>query len=359
MKISEKTPLILLTCLIIIASFVGGILGNWLFMYALDTYYYGAPVNGSLNSDLVIRSSKKSVIEEDVQVGQAIISAETALSGIFSAPATDEIYLPERAVGQGLIITGDGWLATDLSIPVNFSSYRVATSDKTVYEIDKVVADAISGLTFLKLKEARNMPVRDFVSSRDLIPGQTVIALRWHGEAEVARLSRALSFVRSSDSPERPLLINGLTLTDAFIFDSQGRVMGLLKDGKSLAIDSVRLAADQLIIEGEINRVFLGFNYLEPGLATISGAPTGILLTANTANDLPAVLPNSPAAKAGLRAGDVITVFDGVNLTPFVNFSSLIQEYFPGDKVNVSFKRGESNLTTEIVLEKLPVAADL
>ena len=62
------------------------------------------------------------------------------------------------------------------------------------------------------------------------------------------------------------------------------------------------------------------------------------------------VLPDSPASKAGLLTGDIVTKIDGVALTDFASLSAYIRERQPGDRVKLVVKRGEEIKEIEVKL---------
>ena len=65
---------------------------------------------------------------------------------------------------------------------------------------------------------------------------------------------------------------------------------------------------------------------------------------------LAGVSPGSPAAEAGLREGDVIVAFDGVEVTDLQGYSDLLYARKPGDTVAVTVLRGAERLTTKVTL---------
>ncbi len=68
----------------------------------------------------------------------------------------------------------------------------------------------------------------------------------------------------------------------------------------------------------------------------------------------PAVLPNSPAAKAGLKAGDIITEINGEKLTQDKSLGSVLQEYNVGDVITLKVFRAGVEMTFKITLEERP-----
>ena len=67
---------------------------------------------------------------------------------------------------------------------------------------------------------------------------------------------------------------------------------------------------------------------------------------------LAGVREGSPAAKAGLQAGDIIVKFGKVDIKSLYDFTYALGEYRPGDEVDVVLKRGKETITAKVKLDK-------
>jgi len=63
------------------------------------------------------------------------------------------------------------------------------------------------------------------------------------------------------------------------------------------------------------------------------------------------VRDGSPAAKAGLKAGDILIEFDGKKIDNLYDFTYALRSHKPGDKVSVTVMRGEEKITRDVTLE--------
>ena len=95
---------------------------------------------------------------------------------------------------------------------------------------------------------------------------------------------------------------------------------------------------------------YLGVQYgpLTPGLARQLGvnAQSGLVIGA--------VAPGSPAAQAGLRAGDVITAIDGQASLDESSLAQILSQHQPGDTLSMNVLRGNQQLTLQVTLGQSP-----
>jgi S1-C subfamily serine protease len=137
----------------------------------------------------------------------------------------------------------------------------------------------------------------------------------------------------------------------AAVVDAQGDLVGIVvattgEDGLAVAVpaDAALAVAADLVDDGEVRRAWLGVEAtdLDPAAAALLELPGGAVLTQ--------VDPASPAASAGLAAGDVII---GVGPAEVVDASDLvtaIRSGRPGERLQVRWQRGADEATAEVVL---------
>jgi S1-C subfamily serine protease len=356
MKIAESYKFWFILIGILFAAFFGGILGNWVFIYLLDKYY-GIPGGNYLaaptSSSVIVRDAKKVIVEQDNRIAATVASADRGMVRIFKRNANG-IYQIKDAVATAAVMTSDGWIVTPSRLTPaannSFDAYEAVSADRRRFSIEKIEIDSVSGLSFIRLARAQNLSVSGFISSAQLSVGQTLISIAPDSSIEVGRLSRQTPVVRASEGQPTTLLVSDFTPRGAYFFDAAGQMAGL-SDGKTIfAMDSIQSVLENLLTEGKIERSRLGVHFLNLSQALASGNETGILLTALDAEH-GAVIPNSPADRAGLRAGDIITAIDETALNEFSSFPSLLQEYRPGEQIILSVKRGTETLNVSITLD--------
>jgi S1-C subfamily serine protease len=183
--------------------------------------------------------------------------------------------------------------------------------------------------------------------------------------------------------------INNVIQTDAAInpgnsggplIDSQGQVVGITSQiesnggngnvgiGFAVPIDTVRQVAQELIANGSVQHAFLGISGTDvtPQLADVLnlGVSQGALVQT--------VVPNGPAAKAGVKGGnasvsiggqrvraggDVITEIDGKTMTGMDDVASAISQHKPGDQVQLTLVHGGQRRTVTVTLGTQPATA--
>ncbi len=114
----------------------------------------------------------------------------------------------------------------------------------------------------------------------------------------------------------------------------------------------------QQALNGEnLQRPWIGVYYtlINKQLASDDNLPVdqGALIDSSR-SDVPAVFPNSPAEKAGLKAGDIVTAIDGNTVTADKDLSEAMLEHSPGDTVALTILRDGQTMTVDVTLGVLP-----
>jgi serine protease Do len=133
------------------------------------------------------------------------------------------------------------------------------------------------------------------------------------------------------------------------LFDMQGRVIGIsstcgtsILENRHVSVDRFQRYWDRLL-KGE------DLDELEPGQGALLGVESNPEVDEA---QLGAVDPDGPAAKAGVRAGDVVIQFAGKEIRSFEDLSAEVRRHKPGEKVEVELHRGEVVLKISVTLGK-------
>lgn len=313
-------------------------------------------------SSLTIREARKVVVEQDDRIGSVIDSSQGSLVGIFKKKIrSDKAFDPENyykaggETGQGLIITSDGWIISNLKAE-SMSDFVVVTSDKKIYGIDKVISDRLTSFSFLHI-EGRDFPVKGFAQAQDMKNGQSVLAINWGGGSRLTSLveNKMDNTIRSSDSYSGQLILAD-DPDSLVLFGLDGNVVGLSGNNKTYPINIFTSAIRSVLKNKTIRRASLGVNYISLSdlIAVdpkeINQNKGAMLYKTDT---LPAVLSGSGAEAAGLKEGDIILSVNNMEINKDNNLTDVIQGFEPGAAIDVSFMRGGIKKDVQIKLGEL------
>jgi len=278
--------------------------------------------------------------------------------------------------GSGFIISADGYILTNKHVVEDAQAkYSVVLNDGKEYEAEVVGTDLFMDIGILKIK-ADNLKPLKIGDSSSLQIGQTVIAI---GNA-LAEFSNTVTkgvvsgvgrsvVASSANSSER---LDDVIQTDAAInpgnsggplLNLAGEVVGINTAvsnqgqliGFAIPINPVKKIIDSVISSGEIVRPYLGVRYVlvnaDVKAKNNLKVDHGALILRGSNNEL-AVLPGSPADKAGLLENDIILAVDGQDVTESDPLSELISKYNPGQTVEVKIMSKGVEKTVKVTLDK-------
>ncbi|HET9014622.1 MAG TPA: trypsin-like peptidase domain-containing protein [Thermomicrobiaceae bacterium] len=309
-------------------------------------------------------------------------------------------YTVPAGVGSGVIYDSQGHILTNDHVIAGAQKLLVSLPDGRSFPATVVGTDPQTDLAVIQI-HGSNLPVASLGNSGQLQVGQFVIAIGNAlalpgGPTVTTGVVSALN--RTVQEPSQPSSASGTagspfgqssTQTSAggpFLFDViqtdapinpgnsggplvnlQGQVVGINTliagqaepgvqaqgIGFSIAIDTARPIANQLVTTGHVVHPYVGVQYvpLNPAIA----AQLGIRETSGAVVEQ--VVPGSPAASAGLRANDVITAIDGTKLTTESSLAEIINQHKPGDVVTLTVQRGTQQLAIKVTLGTMPTSS--
>jgi putative serine protease PepD len=131
----------------------------------------------------------------------------------------------------------------------------------------------------------------------------------------------------------------GITSAIASLGSSFGGQSGNIGVGFAIPIDQARGIAAQLIATGHASHPILGVSIAD--VTTSTGADQVLVRSVST---------GGPAAKAGIRAGDVLAAVDGTTVTSSDGLIAAVRSHKPGDKVSITYVRGGTRQTVTLTL---------
>jgi serine protease Do len=287
--------------------------------------------------------------------------------------------------GSGIIIASDGWIVTNAHVVQGarriqvrldqraaISAARKGGSHHALFEAKLQMADRDSDLAVLKI-DATDLPTLELSDSSDLKQGQLVLAFGSPLGFDNSVSMGVVSSVARQLDPDSPTIY---VQTDAAInpgnsggplVDTNGRVVGINtliltqsggSEGIGLAIPSnvVRNVYNQVRTEGHVHHHQIGVSArnITPALATALGLDLeeGVLIED--------VIPNGPAARAGLMPGDIVL---SVNEKPVQNirqFALSLYSFAVGERAPLQIQRGKQTISYQVpVSEKQDVQGRL
>ncbi len=283
----------------------------------------------------------------------------------------------QEGLGSGVIVTEDGYILTNNHVVDDADEITVILNpDGKEYPAKVVGRDSKSDIAVLKI-EASGLPAIKIGDSDKVEVGDVVLAI---GNPFAVGQTVTMGIVGATGRAVfgRPMGLEyeDFIQTDAAInpgnsggalIDAQGRLIGLNtaivsrgggNNGVGFAVPSnlARNVMENIVEHGRVIRGFLGVNIqdLDPGLASEFGVKS------NTEGALVAdVTPKSPAAKAGIKVGDVITKFNGHDVTDSRHLKLMVGETAPDKEVTVDLLRDGTPKSVDVVLNELPQDKDL
>jgi serine protease Do len=302
--------------------------------------------------------------------------------GGFSIPQLRQKGTELRKVGggSGFLVSSDGYIVTNRHVVSDEKAeYTVFTNDGKKYDATVIARDPALDLAIMKI-DGSHFEHLTFGDSDQLEVGQTAIAIG-NALAEfrntvsvgvVSGLSR--SIVASDASGGNTETLDQLIQTDAGINpgNSGGPLLNLSGEviGVNVAIaegaenigfaipgNSVKNIVESVKKSGKIVRPYLGVRYIaineEVKEKNKLSYDYGVLVQRGaTPSDL-AVIPGSPADKAGIVENDIILEIDGIKLTSDKSIAYIIRNKQVGDTVTLKISSKGKEKTVSVTLEEM------
>jgi Do/DeqQ family serine protease len=278
--------------------------------------------------------------------------------------------LVQRSLGSGVIVDPSGLIVTNYHVIADASEVKIALADKREFAAEIVLKDQRSDLAVLRIKGAgERFPTLQFANSDDLQVGDVVLAIGdpfgvgqtvTHGiVSAVARTQVGISdyqFFIQTDAAINPgnsggalVDMNGrLVGINSAIYSRSGGSQGI---GFAIPANGVRVVvASAQGGSSAVKRAWLGAKLQEvtPEIADSLGLkrPSGALI----AN----LVAGSPAAKAGLKTGDLIVSIDGIDVEDPNGFDYRFATKPLGGAAQVGVVRQGKSFVVPVSLEPLP-----
>lgn len=388
---NSKKPSGILIAAIVISLFVGaaagavfGILGSQIVPWFTEEE----------QADSILKSLTREVENESATIDAIDKVSDSVVSIIASGYLSDYYYydpyyeyygegeeMQEIGGGTGVIISEDGLVLTNKHvIEDDTAEYSIVLDDGTKYdEVEIVSADPFNDLAILRIKGVSGLPVAELGDSGALKIGQTVLAIgnvlsEYDNSATKGIISGLGREIIAEGGLAAPEQLDTLIQTDAPInpgnsggplINLQGQVIGInvavdwagQSIGFAIPINAAKSAIESVKEHGRIVRPMLGVRYVpinkkvaeENNLAD----DHGVLVVRGENPAQPAVLPGSPADKAGIEENDIILEVEGQKIDQENELPQLMREFSVGDTIKLKIMHDGEEKAVEATLVEM------
>jgi len=298
--------------------------------------------------------SERAVVDIARTVGPAVVAVKVG-SG-------DNVSL-----GSGIIVRPEGYILTNNHVVEGSGPVTVTLADGRSVPAKRMGGDPRVDLAVLKV-DAGALPTALMGDSDELQVGQLAVAIgNPYGFERTVTVGVISALNRSI--PGGGSALSNLIETDARInpgnsggplLDSQGRVVGLSTAlvaggggtglGFAVPINTAQEVIREVIEYGRVIVPWMGISYgdvtKEMAAAFHLPATSGVIVAD--------VAPNSPAAKAGVKRGDIIVKANGKPVDDGGDLQRELRGKHVGDKMNLTILRGDKTVTASITLQEMP-----
>ncbi len=336
----------------------------------------GAGIGGGVGAAVALESDSDSAAEQPAAANQPVAQSTSSTAALYKQVknAVVEIHAARggqenpfgeqqegQATGSGFVIDEEGRVVTNQHVVDGAESVRVEFADGTEVAAEVVGTDPSTDIAVLDVdRPSSELTPLSFASTGSLEVGDPVIVLGSPFGLEGTLTTGVISAVGREIQSPNGFTIENAVQTDAAlnhgnsggpVLDGQGRVVGVAaqirsesggSDGVGYAVpgDTAKRVAQELIQDGKVEHAYLGVSLQDDGAARLESVVTG-----------------SPAARAGLRTGDVVVEVDGKAIETGDELREAIDAKKPGDELELKVQRGNDERDVTVELGTRPATA--
>ncbi len=372
-----------LLLVILILGFVGGWAGSWAY-----NHNGGAGVASSKAAKQQYISNESELIDSIAKnVGQSVVSVDVTGQDT----STDIFGLPQdqqtQSAGTGFIISSDGLIVTNRHVvPSGTSSVSVTLADGTRYDnvqvIGRTTDTSSQDIAFLKIGDLKGKALTPATlgDSSSMQVGDRVIAIgNALGQFQNTVTTGIISgYGRDVTAGDQSGLQSSENLTDLFQTDAainegnsggplvniNGEVIGIntavASDAQNIGfaqpINDLKAMISGVLNNGQLQQPYLGVRYvsLTNDLAqefNLKASHGAYVVSSDTQQ---AIVPGSPAERAGIKNHDVITKINNIKIDNKTSLTSALSRFKVGDKIAITVNRDGKTVTLHAVLGNAP-----
>ncbi|MCH7541204.1 trypsin-like peptidase domain-containing protein [Patescibacteria group bacterium] len=360
-----------------VAAFIGVVIGltypNWANDLSFLPDFLKPKTAGleavSTDGEKVVRTVEESAVIDVVETASPAVVSIAAQQAVFDP--TQGVIQDQQGIGTGFIVRNNGIILTASHVVDDETlNYKVVTNDGKTYDVKQIDQDPSIDFAILKI-EATGLPTLDLADSDAIKVGQKVVAIgnalgRFENTVTVGVVSGVgrgvnpssaggilqgtLENVIQTDAALNPGNSGGplLDLSANVVGINFATTVGAENLGFVIPINSVKSVLDGYFVQGRIIKPFLGISYVVVDRTTsaLQDIPQGVFIRR--------VVSGSPAEKAGLKSGDVITKFAQLPLKDGVTLAGVLGKFKAGETVELEVWRDGKSLKLKAKLTEAP-----
>jgi Do/DeqQ family serine protease len=282
----------------------------------------------------------------------------------------------ERGTGSGFIINSNGEILTNAHVVEGADTVNVTIKDGRSFVGKVMGTDPVTDVAIVKI-QASNLPTVTLGNSEELKPGEWAIAIgnplgldntvtkgiisaTGRTSSQVGVPDKRVQFIQT-DAAINPGNSGGplLNASGQVIGMNTAIIQGAQGLGFAIPINTAKRIADQLIAHGKVQHPYLGIQMvtLTPDLKqNINNNPNaGLTVDEDNGILIAKVMQNSPAAKAGLRAGDVIHKINGQPVKNAEDIQKAVEDSQLGSNLQFELHRNQRDMSLTVQPGAFPI----
>lgn len=354
----------------VVAALVSGALCLGVGFTAITNGWVHVPTSSSLSD---VKSNTSGSGSAKAKSGTAVDWTAVAKEVSDSVVAIDVATSDGEAKGSGVVISDKGYIATNNHVISGAQQIQVTLASGAVYSAKVVGTDTTTDLAVIKLDNPpSDLKVAEFADSDNLAVGEAVMAignpLGYDDTATTGIVSALNRPVTVTDDDNNAIVTNAVQIDAAInpgnsggpTFNAAGQVIGINSSiastttssgtagsiGIGFAIPSnlVKRVANEIIDNGAVQHVALGVT-IKSSTVEADGVTRGC-------TQVQSVVDNSPAAKAGVKAGDSIVAFNGKAVNNNYSLLGYVRASAMNDKVTLTVVRDGNTMELDVTLDQ-------
>jgi S1-C subfamily serine protease len=314
------------------------------------------------------------IIDVAAHVSPAVVTID-AIAG--STTPTDPFTIPSEGIGSGVIFDANGWILTNHHVVAGSDKLTVKLNDGRLFDGTVYGIDTLTDLAIVKI-EAKDLPAAEIGDSSAIKVGQLAIAIGSPLGTYTNTVTSGIISALGRSIDVQTGRINNLIQTDAAInpgnsggplLNAAGDVIGINTAvagsaqgiGFAIPINIARPIMQQALAGQKLVRPWIGVRYIAIDLQVQAAdklpVDHGAYIASGqnaTGQTTPGIVAGSPADKAGLKEGDIISSIEGITIDGEHPLDDVLSQFAPGKTVTLTVLRAGQTMSIQLTLGTRP-----